>query len=1080
MRKRSFKMMLAYGMLISSGHAYAYEPPVVHTKETQRITQQNTTNIRGKVTNVKGEPLAGVSITAKSLANIKISGTSTDAKGNYEIKQVPINSVLECSYIGYIKKEMEVTGQPVMDIILEESAINLDDVVIVGYGTQKKGEVLASISSINADDIVRSTSPNVAGALVGKLPGLSNRQTQGTPGSETTIQIRNLGTPLYVIDGIIKDQGTFNNISTNDIESISIIKDGAAAIYGVKAANGVVLVKTKQGKEGKLSIGLNAYYGWQSWTRFPELANAAEYVRGDYERRINSGQLVDVETAKQELAKWEAGYYNPETGEDYRGYDWTTFVRDNVPQYSQNITASGGSERVKYYLSFSHLNQEAVFKDYSFKRYNFQSNVEANVSKNLKVGMNMSGKLETRENPGLSGDDDYWFARLGLFAARPTYRPYANDNPNYPALLPYEKELNLATMTKDISGTYNEDWRAFDGNWHVEWQSPLKGLTAKFVFDYYYADKKRNNFERAYDLYTYDYASGTYEVADRKTTSWMQRQFEGVEDKNYQFLLNYDNSFGDHHVSGVLVAEGSKRRTTNTRLAQSPVDNNFLPVLTNNPDNLAYLYDDFESRATAGFASRLSYDFKGRYLLEVAGRYDGSSSFLSNKRWGFFPSVAAGWRISEEQFFANSGLSSFLDNIKLRASYGETGDDNIDGYGYLDYIGGYTFNVGSAVIAENPSGSIDGSTVKGSQSRKTPVNQVTWYTSKMYNIGLDLGFLNNKLSSEFDFFKRQRTGLLATNPKESQMPVETGIVVPGINQNSDEVIGFDGFVKWNDNIADFNYNVGINFGYARKKNVLVANQVFDNSWDRYRWDQTDRWANVYGASNVWAAKIIGQFQSQEEIDNYPVVMDDQGNRTVLPGDFIYEDLNGDGVINDFDSRPLGYGEALPAFTFGINLGFNWKGFDFAVDFAGATMQTLVIDFEAKWPYASSNNSPAYMLNDRWHHEDIFDPTSPWVPGDRPPLRLDNWGEGGSYRRWNSYFMENTTYIRLKNLELGYTFPKMLTQKIGMEKLRLFVTGTNVFSLDNMKKYGLDPEQDGRNGLNYPQHRVYTIGFNVNF
>lgn len=1077
MRKTLFKWILANSIMLFTMHLYAdITPPRCYPYELQ----QSVRSISGQVTDEQGEPIIGVNVIIKGTS----TGTITDINGHYTLQDVPSNSTLQFSYIGYTPQEVKVADQATIKVVLKEDAIALNDVVVVGYGTQKKNDVLASIGTINAKDLARSTSTTTSGALVGKVAGLSNRQASGTPGSSASIEIRNMGTPLYVIDGIIKDEGNFNNLNFNDIESVSIIKDGAAAIYGVKAANGVVLVKTKQGSKGKTSIALNYYMGWQSWTRFPDLANATEYTRADYERRINSGMPVDIEKAKSELSKWEAGYYDPATGEDYRGYDWTSFLKNNAPKQYYNVTASGGSKNVNFYLSVAHLDEDAVFEDYNFNRTNFQTNVDAQITKQLKVGVNMSGRIETRRNPGLSGDDDYEIARFSLYRALPTQRPYANDNPDYPAYLPEWKEFNLATLRDDIAGTYKDVWRVFDSNWYVEWQTPLKGLTSKFIYSYYYAGKKRDNFERAYDLYRYDYANKEYVVAGRKESSWMQRQFETAEDKNYQFTLNYDNQFGPHHVSGIFAIEGRKRTISNTQLAQNPVDNNFLPVLTNNAENIAYLHDTYETRATAGIALRASYDYSGRYLIEFAGRYDGSSAFPKHKRWGFFPSISAGWRISEEKFFQESPVSGVFNNLKLRISYGETGDDNLGtDYAYLDYLNGYSFDPDYAkhgVIAGNPWSDISGSYIRGSRLRGISKDQITWCISKMYNIGIDLGFFNNRLTSEIDVFKRKRTGLLADNPKAYLMPEETGISVPGINGNSDEIKGMDGFVKWQDHIRNFSYSAGANIGYARKKNCRVVGYKFFNSWDEYRWNTNNRYANVYGEAVTWAAKVIGQFKSQEEIDSYPVVMDNQGNRTVLPGDFIYEDINKDGVINDYDNRPLGYGENLPVLTFGFNLGFSWKGIDFAADFTGASMQTLVLNYESKWPFQKQANSPAYMLNDRWHHEDIFDPTSPWVPGSRPALRYDSYAEGGSYYRWNSYFMQNISYLRLKNIEIGYTLPKAWTEKLAIEKFRIFVTGTNLFSFDNMKKFGLDPEQAENNGVSYPVHRVYTVGFNLNF
>lgn len=329
------------------------------------FAQEHT--ITGLVTDDGGEAIIGATVKVKGQSN----GTITDLDGKYTIVMPENNQSLIFSYIGYLTQEVKTDNRKMVNVTLKEDVKTLDEVVVVGYGTQRKGAVLASISTVNANDLARTTSPAAAAALVGKIAGVSARQSQGTPGGYPKMQIRNMGTPLYVIDGIMKDEGSFNNLDVNDIENISVLKDGAAAIYGVKAANGVIVITTKRGKKGKPSIGLNYYHGWQSWTRFPEMANAAEYVRADYERKINSGEPIDVGAAKADIAKWEEGYYNPETGEDYRGYDWTQFARKNVPIDYYNFNASGAGDRVSYYLALSHVDQDAVFKDYNFNRSNF-------------------------------------------------------------------------------------------------------------------------------------------------------------------------------------------------------------------------------------------------------------------------------------------------------------------------------------------------------------------------------------------------------------------------------------------------------------------------------------------------------------------------------------------------------------------------------------------------------------------------------------------------------------------------------------------------------------------------------------
>ncbi len=1057
-------------------HAFADE-------QSETVAQQQVEGITGTVKDAKGEALPGVTIVVDGTS----IGTTTDINGQFSLK-TSTNATLKVEYLGYLTQTIKLNSRNTIDIVMSEDTKQLEEVVVVGYGTQRRGNVLSSIATVSAEDLERTTATTTAGAMVGKMAGITNRQSTGTPGASTDIQIRNLGSPLYVIDGIIKDSGQFNNLDVNDIETISVLKDGAAAIYGVKAANGVVLVKTKRGKAGKTEIGFNGYYGWQSWTRFPEMSNAYEFTRADYERRINSGQTIDIDLAKAELEKWRTGYYDPQTGQDYRGYDWTSFARDNVPQTYYSVNASGGSDKMNYYINISRIDQDAVFKDYNFNRNNIQTNLDAWVTKFLKASFSMNGRIETRDNPGLPGDDDYWNARFGMMRNLPTYRPFVNDNPQYPTYLPYDQNVNLGTMTNEIAGFYEESWRVFQGNWGLEYQSPIKGLSAKFSYSYYYAFAKRNNFEKAYDMYNYDYENEQYVAVYRKKDSWMQKQDQTVEENVYQGQINYDNTFNDkHHITAILGAETYKRNRGNLRIGQNPTESNILPILTDNREIIAYVEDSYNETANAGFVGKFAYDFKGKYLVEFAGRYDGSYKFAPENRWGFFPSIAAGYRISEEDFFRNSSVNNWLNNAKFRISYGEMGDDNFEPYREGDksiypdlaYLSGYNFNKGTSIISADPTRNIDGTVVKGSESRPYPTTGMSWIKSNMFNVGVDLGFLNNRLNVELDYFNRSRSGLPGRR-SDLILPDETGIKVPPENLNSDCTMGADGFIKWSDKTGDFDYYFGVNATLARAKNGTTYGQSFNNSLDQYRHSTKDRWANVYGGSNVWATKVIGQFQNQEEIDNYPIIMDDQGNRTVQPGDFIYEDTNGDGRIDGNDERPLGYGEGLPYLSYGINLGFKWKGIDFAADFAGACMQTIVFDWEAKWPFQNNGNSPKYMLNDRWHHEDIFDPTSPWVSGDRPAIRMDSWREGGSYRRWNSYFMSNTNYIRLKNLEIGYTLPARWTSKVFIKKVRIYGQGTNLLSFDGLKDKGLDPEQGARSGLDYPQHRVFTVGANIIF
>ena len=1091
-------------MFASTGPSYANPGSSLSISDNLQ-----TSTVSGKVTNEKGEAIPGVSVVIKGTT----SGTITDIDGNYKI-EVNTDAILAFSFIGYQSQEVKVGASTTINIVLVENAKLLDEVVVVGYGTQRKGTVLASISSVRSKDIARSNSTTVASSLVGKVPGVTYRQVSGTPGSSTDLQIRNMGTPLYVIDGVIQDAGQFNNLDMNDIDNISVVKDGSSAIYGFKASNGVVLVTTKRGKLGeKPIVSMNIYQGWQSWTRFPTVADAYNYQRAVYEGQVISNIFKgNVDDTKKELENWKNGTYDPANNLDYRGYDYSQYARTNVPQQYLSVNVSGGTNKTNYYFSMSGINQESVFKDFDFNRKNFQTNVDSKITDYLKVGISMNGRIENRTNPatGGSGTNDYNTALLSLYQNLPTVRPYANDNELYPNKLA-QNGSNPETINKDYTGYYNDTWKVFQGSWNLEYTTPVKGLKATALFSYYYASDYNERFFKSFNTYTYDPLTSTYNIAYTNTNTQLAKMNQTIDEKTYQFKIDYDNSFGKNNISAVFASEAQNRVSRSLQVINGPLVNNFIAMLPNlSPTGKETVNDVLTDYSTAGFIGRFSYDYDRKYMIELSGRYDGTWKFVKDNRWAFFPSVAVGYRVSEEKYFKESFLGKTISNLKLRFSYGQMGDVNLGAlYPDFAYTSGYQYdnavniygntsgmNSGyhGAVISADPFNSVPGNYYIGSNP-KVPITNLTWIKSSITNVGIDLGFFNNRLTSEFDGFYRKRDGLPATRA-DLQLPAEVGFTTPPENLNSDKIYGIDGFVKWTDKIGEIQYSVGGNATLARRMLGDRYGEIIKNSWDEYRNSSKNRWASADPASNAWSSTVTGQFMTQEEIDMCLVEMDANGNRNMLPGDFVYQDLNGDGRMDGFDERPNGYdygsrgnfdnsnssdGKQLPIFTYGINLGLEWKGLDFAADLAGASMQTFIYDGVTKWPY-HFGNSPDYILNDRWHHEDIFDPSSPWVQGTYPALRKsDPWGTaGGDYRRWNTFYMTNVKYFRLRNLVLGYTIPGNLTKKAYISKCRIYFSGTNLFSIDNIGYRGLDPEVGNPDGYNYPQNKVYTIGANVTF
>ena len=407
-------------------------------------------------------------------------------------------------------------------------------------------------------------------------------------------------------------------------------------------------------------------------------------------------------------------------------------------------------------------------------------------------------------------------------------------------------------------------------------------------------------------------------------------------------------------------------------------------------------------------------------------------------------------------------------------------------YPHFAYLPGYNYGIGGAVITSNPISSGTDKMVIGSQSKGLPITNLTWIKTSITNIGIDFGFLDDRLTAEFDVFQRLRDGIPAY-PDDVVYPLESGFQAMPQNLNSDKTTGIDGFVKWSDKVGDFTYFIGANATLARQMNGKRYGELFLNAWDKYRWSQEDRWANVQNGE-IWMWETIGVFQTQEEIDNYPVNIDGANNTNLRPGDLIFKDINGDGLINVYDKRPLGYaaadwpwdsskGNKNPLLSFGMNMGFEWRGIDFATDLAGGTMNTFVPDWHVKYGPSRTQTGFSYNSLDVWRHEDIYDPTSPWIPGKFPaPAGWNN----PSIRDWNDYYTKEINYIRLRNLVLGYTLPPKMTKKMFVEKLRLYFQGSNLLCLDTLDDYGFDPEISTVTGFDYPQHRTCLFGINVTF
>ncbi|WP_421826282.1 SusC/RagA family TonB-linked outer membrane protein [Larkinella sp.] len=1024
------------------------------------LAQQRT--LTGKITGDKGEVLPGATVLLKGTT----TGTSANAEGMYSLP-IPADQTsgtLVVSFIGYLSKEVPIGNQSTLNVTIDPDSKGLQEVVVVGYGTQKKESITGAISSVTSRDVGRVHAATVTGTLAGKIPGVQFRQADGRPGAAANIQIRNMGgNPLFIIDGVPKDKTQFDNLSPNDVETITVLKDASASIYGSRAANGVIIVTTKRGVVGqKSTINLDAYYGFQNWTRFPTVVNAYEWNLGKAEAEVNRNGTTAITQA--ELDKYKAG-----TEYGYQSFDWYDFIiQPNSPQSNINLSASGGSDRINYYISATRLDQNSVMgREFIFNRSNIQSNIDVRVTDRIKVGLTIAGRQETRENPGVPGGDDYVAPKFAILRNRPGERPYANDNPEYINTIS-NPASNWGYLNYARSGFLNEVYSSITPQATVEYQTPIKGLSVKGLYSYMFRDSQREVFEYTYDTYTYNPSTQQYNRTGGSQNPYRQRVVNKIDENIGQLQLLYTNTFGKHSINAIALTERLKKRERNVEARTVPKTNS-LPVMQF-ADIVAYNDADF-TQARVGYIGRVNYGYADKYFLEVAARRDASWKFSPTKRWGTFPSVSLAWRITEEPFFkewTNDG--AFLNDLKLRASYGMLGDDNVrPNNADLDpfaYNPGYNYNTGVGIMS--------GTTTVAARDRGIAFDRISWLKAKVTDIGVDFSLLNNKITGTLDYFRRVRDGLPAVK-SDVFVPSELGYALPQENLERDAVVGGEASLVYNGDIRGVRFTIGANISYARNRFLSPYNPRYGNSLLEYRESLENRWSNIF-----WGYEAVGQFQSQEEINNYVVNNDGQGNRTMIPGDLIYRDQNNDGVINSRDERPIGYGiNNTPILSGGLNFTLQYKGFDFAMDFSGGTMMAINRQFEQRNAYQNTGNVPRLLFDDRWRRADPLNPDSPWITGSEIPLRYNDTGHSNINKN-STWWLLNISYLRNRTMELGYTLPALLTQKVKIQKARLFVNTYNLFSIDNTRPYGIDPEVQDENGLQYPQTKLFNFGVNLSF
>lgn len=1009
---------------------------IVLSNKPQPAILQQTRKITGRILDENGEPLIGVSVMLKGTSN----GTITNIDGDYTLSgDITDKSVLEVTYIGMKKQEITVGNRTRINITMTSDNEMLDEVIVVGYGTQRKGNLTGSVSAIKSEKLTIAPIGNVTNALAGQLPGLIVKQTSGIPGSDgSTLRIRGFDVPLVIVDGI---EGDFNNIDASQIESISILKDGAASIYGARAGNGVILVTTKRGIDSKPVISLNTSFTLQGQTNVIKPGSSGQRAEWLREEHINKGlPMEQVPYTEEQIQK----YYNG-TDPNYLNSDWyDAVIRDWAPQQNHNLSIRGGSNKIKYYGYIGYNDQETIVKTGggSYKRYNVQSNIDAKITDRLSFTLDM---LLTKENQ--------FFPTVGSGFGHSNFWSIIYDSdPRYPIYLPDRSKLSygglsygnaLFASNTNLGGYSDTDKNRIRANGGLIYEFKyVKGLKAKMSISYDTYNQNYKYFNKQGKFYSYNIDSDTYtfERASQDPTGVTEVFGRGYS-LTQQYSLQYERLFKEkHRVSALALFETIDYNDKNVETGRTGFMSTILDQLFAGNGTTSFNNGWESEMGRASWVGRINYSYMDKYLIETILRADASAKFPQNSRWGYFPSVSLGWVLSQESFMKSLKA---IDNIKLRASYGESGNDNV---GSFKYLAGYAFD-GSYKIGDE---------IKSGLYAVGLANPIlTWETMKIYNGGIDLSFFNRKLYGTVDAFYRVRDGIPGS--RSVSLPSSFGAELPLENLNSIDTRGWELNLGTSGNFGNFMYDISGNLSWARSKWRKYDEPIYSDPDQERIYKREGRWTDVrYGYISD------GLFTSQAEIEALDFTYKDlNGNSSLRPGDIKYVDLNGDKVLDWKDQKEIGKG-TLPTWTYGFNMNFKYHGFDLSALFQGAFGYTTYIDL--------TKAASTLKYDNRWTEKE-----------NNPNSLVARPGGASTNKYYSDFNNHNTAYLRLKNLSIGYELPKGLVSKAGIQQLRIYIAGTNLFTLSSLHKYGVDPEvPEGSPAYYYPQQRTLSVGLNLSF
>jgi len=1015
--------------------------------------------ISGTVNDSKGMPLPGVTVAVKGTAN----GTITDVDGKFNLSNYPSDAILLFSFVGMGTQEIVVSGRTTILVTMSNENINLDEIVTVGYGTQKKKFVVGSVSQIDSKELMSNPMPNVSNLLTGKLPGLTSIQRSGMPGDDqTSISIRGISTftnssPLVLVDGV---ERMLNTVNPADIENVSILKDAStAAIYGVRGGNGVILITTKKGDVGKARISYDVSGTVSVNTAFPKFLNGPDYLYW-YNKASEMDGLgatfdADIQT---KVIKGDANGI-------YGNTDWLNLLFKNHGFTQQhNISATGGSEKTKYYVSAGILDQGGIIIDnVSYKRYNIRSNIDATIAENFKLSLNLGGFYEDRNWPGISMTPQAYMNPIEqAINAIPIIKPtYQGEYTGW--------SENGAIIQSPIASVKNggfqrmQRWQ-FEGSSKLEYDFSrinfLKGLKVGIFYSYDYGNTANSDFLNSYTVMTYNKATKTISEG-RATGTTEGGSYDKSMSLGYSYTLRptleYSRLYRKHALNAILLVEENKSNSSTMTGRKSgfmfsdPVD---ITWGTSYPSGTDPVTGTMGHTSSRGYAGRIDYGFDNRYLAEFTSRYDGTYIFAPKNRWGFFPSVALGWLISEEKYFKKlkAGGVNFL---KIKASYGESGSNDVDPYLWASSYG----------ITSSPSYVLGGNASKAVYTLNSIISDLTWSRVQNYNVGVDLNMWNGLLRMEFDYFYKVTSDILE-NQGDNMPPSLGGNYSSVANSGKVDNRGFELLLKHNNKIND-NWNYSLMGSLAWAKNKVLSRQI--NEGVPSNRDEIGRSIGI-----IYGYKAIGLYQTQAQLDNSPAAP--SGTKNL--GDLIYKDFNGDGRIDQNDFVKIGRG-TMPRLNFSLSMNTSFKSFYLTAMWQGvalcdyqlsAAYNSGIYDNTAfTRPFYNNGNAPYYLVDNSW----TPDNTNAKYP------RLSTVANGNN--AWpSSRWLIDGSYLRLKSLQLGYSLSSSVLSRLnmGISRLNVYVSGFNLLTFSHFKY--VDPEMPSVNNGYYPQQKTYSLGLNVTF